>query len=190
MRWRQLFLAAPLWFAVACGPTVYPVHGQFGHVPFEGELGVEQVTGRARRFTLAMRSVPEPWRRAPGTRAYIAWVVSATRGAFKIGRVEYDDLARKGTLDQRSEGIGTRFRVTAEAASWVREPSAHVLFEVPLGGDEAAHAAALRQRPGGRASAGTAAGAGEAEAEAEAEAAGRPDDGSPTERAPGDDGSE
>lgn len=115
-----------------CGATTYPIRGEFGTVPFEGELQVSEPETGQRRYVLDVQSVPEPWRLRPDAHHYVGWIVSDRRGAFKVATVNYDDLARRARLDERNNDEGRVFLVTAEEESWAREPSRTVLFEVVL----------------------------------------------------------
>ena len=129
---------APLVLAIctctyACGPTVYPIRGQHHGAPFEGELSVE-LLHQQRRFLLNVRGLPEPQRLSPTARFYIAWIVSPRRGAARISRVDFDDLERIARFDERSDDEGDLVRITAEANSWAREPSAVVLLERQIEG--------------------------------------------------------
>ena len=115
-------------FLLACGPSVYPIEGRHHSVPFGGELTVEQFETE-RRYVLDVSGVPEPWRLSPTARVYVAWIISPRRGAARLSRVDFDDLGRKTSFDERSPEEGDHVRVTAEEEPWAGEPSPAVLFD-------------------------------------------------------------
>jgi hypothetical protein len=126
---RLALLALAACALLGCGPREYLLFGRHGAVPIQGTLEVSDVGEGERRYHLEVDGLPEPQRLDEKFNVYVVWLDNPRRGPVKLGRLTYDDLRRRGTIDARSREPTIRLFISAETEDWVSEPGPHVVVQ-------------------------------------------------------------
>ena len=114
---------------LGCGPREYLLFGRHGAVPIQGTLEVYDLGEGERRYHLEVDGLPEPQRLDENYNVYVVWLDNPRRGPVKLGRLSYDDLRRRGTIDARSREPTIRLFISGEAEDWVSEPGPQIIVQ-------------------------------------------------------------
>lgn len=114
---------------VGCGPREYLLFGRHGSVPIQGTLEVSDLGEGERRYHLEVDGLPEPQRLDETYNVYVVWLDNPRRGPVKLGRLTYDDLRRRGTIDARSREPTIRLFISGETEDWVSEPGPQIIVQ-------------------------------------------------------------
>ena len=114
---------------LGCGPREYLLFGRHGVVPIQGTLLVNDIGPGERRYRLEVEGLPEPQRLDQRYQLYIVWLDNPKRGPVKLGRLTYDDLRRRGTIDATSREPTIRLFISGEEEDWVSEPGPQIIVQ-------------------------------------------------------------